>query len=470
MARTLLRTSSGLMLLLGALAAPLAAQGNVDLRVNLSTQPVYAPFSRMAMDYLQLPSLYATGNIRGGRAFMGNRNFLEDRYFDSSLSRFYRDSTGVSDVSHGAYYGPGQAMYRPGSLSTSSSSVGQYTFSRPAPYGAMSYNPSAALLPSPYASFTSIRLESLEPSAAQYPSATAVRAYLQRTMGSEEESQTALPLLPYVRTESATEPKSRLEAYLESLMPSGPEFPDASQSAMPGEIPEGAEPALRGEEAAPTAGVRPVDFLRRRFAEQAPLLEAPAERSDWSLFEPLDIKGLPEDVYGEPPEAELTLPDMEGVASARPARHDEQYLELARLDMRIGAYRQAAEAYAKAADFNPLRRWEAASGEGVARLLVKDYYLAAYLLKYVIVTKPERLRKDFRLTEVVDRPEEWQATERALAEEITKSPRSAQLAFCMAYLKIFSGRAGEAEPHLKVAEQSQDYAQAVTLLREKAMP
>jgi len=464
MVRRMVRTA-GILILVGMVASTAAGQKSVDLRVNLATQPVYAPFGRMPMDYLNLPSLYATGNVRGGRAFMGNRNFLEDRYFNSSLSRFYRDSVNVGDVTRGMHYGPGQAMFSPGSLGASGSSVGQYTLRQPTPYG-LSYNPTAAL-PSPYSSLFIVRTESLKPTQAQYPSPRAVRSWLQQVMDdSDKTSKTTRPLTPYVRTEGDEQvPIPRLDAYLEAARLSPLEATEPDTGALPS---EGSDPQGPGE-MLPSRGVRPLDFLRQRFGDAALLAEIPDEAPQAPLFDPVELEGLPDDSQMGAIEGQVTLPEMQTGIPLRSARFDEQYLELARLEMGIGAYRPAAEAYARVPDFNPMRRWEASTGEAYARLLVKDFYLAAYLLKYSVVTKPEELRKDFRLKEIVDRPEDWQATEQALAKALGESPNSTHLAFAMAYLKIFSGRAGEAESHLKVAGQSKEFAPAVKLLREKVI-
>ena len=75
----------------------------------------------------------------------------------------------------------------------------------------------------------------------------------------------------------------------------------------------------------------------------------------------------------------------------------------------------------------------------------------------------------FRLTSVVDRPADWQVAEKQLEATLAKRPGSSMHAFVLAYLRIFRGRAQEAEPYLKVAEKKAEYAEAVKLLREKAL-
>ena len=142
---------------------------------------------------------------------------------------------------------------------------------------------------------------------------------------------------------------------------------------------------------------------------------------------------------------------------------------MALLDLAAGAYQQAAEAFDQAASYNLQRSWEAGRHEAWAWLLSQQFHRAAYLLQRTLVEKPERIDPQFRLTSVVDRPADWQAAEKQLEATLAKSPSSSVHAFVLAYLRVFRGRAQEAEPYLKVAEKKPEYAEAVKLLREKAL-
>ena len=454
--------------LVALLASSAAGQGAVDLRVQLSTQPVYGGYAPGG-NYLGLSNLYSTGNIRGGRAFRGNRNFLEDRYFTGSLSRFHRDSVGVGDVTAGGMYGPGQPLYAPGSLLSRGSTVRMYSPSGAAPSG-LSFNP-ATTLPTPFQTIYTVRTEPQVPFGAQLPAPAALRQYLQESMRTEPAPVRAPLFPPLIQTAATQEnPLPELPQVMKldlTFMPKD----DADTSGLdeedrPAAAPWESDPADAEQ---PTEGIRTMDFLRSRYGQGAAATrEVTGDETPRPGLQPITLDELGED--GKEAPTELVWQQVGQDLPGRPARFDEQYLELARLEMAAGAYRPAAESFSKSADFNPLRHWEANRGEAFARLLSKEYFLAAHLLKTTIVGKPAHLRKDFRLTEIVDRPEDWAAAERGLVAVLAKSPRSSNHAFALGCLRLFSGRAAEAAPLLKVAEKNEKFAEAVKILREKVMP
>jgi len=223
-------------------------------------------------------------------------------------------------------------------------------------------------------------------------------------------------------------------------------------------------------------GIRPLDYLKWRFGSEEFFPKTVPETGAEAAEQPPPQAPLVEALKTEQPQPEaqqapgLKLP--EGTAPLAPVPRgpvsaDEQFFQLARADLEAGAYLPAAEAFRKAGVLNPALRWDAAYGEAFARLLLKDYHQAAYYLKVVTVERPDWLRKDFRASEVVNRPADWQATEQALAEILEHTPNAPHHAFAMACLKLFAGRPAEADKYLKVAEKNSEYVEVVQILRRK---
>ena len=476
--RAILVVATGL---LAMFASSASAQRPVDLRVNLSTQPVYSAFDRrpIRLDYLRATSLLGTGNIRGGRALMINRNFLEDRYFSGSLTRFYRDTTSVQDVLAGGRYGPGLPYFQPGSLTTNVATLRTSQARGADPFGAVpsSFGHAGSPFRVTYDASAGQRLFYR----AQFPA--------QANLGSIRSEFTAESLessSTYAAARRPGESKARMVSESSPFagarpwwqMSGLPMFAGRAETEAEAEQPRGVSLTLTGEDKpkATVPGTLPQwqwEFLRppEKIDEEGrptPEPQAP-RRYGLGLLEPVEPAAEGE---GQAPESEFLFPGQAAeilLAPGRPRRLDEQYYQLALLDLAAGAYKQAAEAFDQAASYNLQRSWEAGRHEAWAWLLNGQFHRAAYLLQRTLLEKPESIDPQFRLTSMVDRPADWQAAEKQLEATLAERPGSSVHAFVLAYLKIFLGRAQEAEPYLKVAEKQAEYAEAVKLLREKAL-
>ena len=431
------------------------------------------------MNYMRATGLLGTGNIRGGRALMINRNFLEDRYFSRSLTRFYRDTTSVQDVLAGGRYGPGLPYYQPGSLTTNTATFRLPRTRGADPFGAVpssfgragspfrvTYSasvgpqlfyraqfPAQANLGSIRSAFTAESLESLSTYAtARRPGESQARMV--------SESSPFAGASPWWRMSGLPMFAGRAETEVEAELPRGVSLTltekDKPKATVPGTLPQWQWEFLRPPEE--------IDGQDRPTPEaQAP------RRYGLGLLEPAEPGAEGE---GQAPEPEFLFPGQAAkilLAPGRLRKLDEQYYQLALLDLAAGAYQQAAEAFSQAASYNLQRSWEAGRHEAWAWLLSREFHRAAYLLQRTLVEKPERIDPQFRLTSVVNRPADWQAAEKQLEATLAKTPGSSVHAFVLAYLKVFLGHAQEAEPYLKVAEKHTEYAEAVKLLREKVL-
>lgn len=453
-------------------AGAVFAQDQINLRVNLSTQPVYGGW-KSRVTYFGLGNLYSTGNIRGGRAFRGNRNFLEDRSLRGSLTGFYRDTVGVSDVAgRGASYGLGEPFYRPGTLSTSGSTVRRF-LGGTAPVG-FSYNPSRALA-SPFQPTVYTRVVApLETSTAAYPSAGALRGLTFKLGLTSAAARTdlsvpgaddgkkgdlLLPELPHPLTSELlyAPQKGRglddlLPDWLRTTEPPPAEQDDPDESDWGLDL----EKRLRQEERARQQEEAIADIVQ-------PLLE-PIDLGEFDREFERESEGSNADP------GTVQLPDMIARGRMRTRGSYAQYMELARIEMKIGAYRAAANAYRQAAEYQPFDAYQANRGEAVARLLVKEYYIAAVMWRQAITGRPKAFGKDFRLTQMVNRQNQWEDVEKNLRTILQQSPASGDHALCLATLLVFSGRGADAAPYLTIAESNPESAKTVRLLRQWATP
>jgi len=463
--------------LLAILTSTASAQRPVDLRVNLSTQPVYSTFDRrpIRLNYLRATSLLGTGNIRGGRALMINRNFLEDRYFSGPLTRFYRDTTSIYDVRSGGLYGPGLPYWQPGSLTTSIATLRSSGSRGADPFGAIPS--SLAHAGSPFRVTYDASVGQRVFYRAQFPAQT--------NLGSIRSEFTAESLEILSTYATARKPDESQAGMVSESWPFAEARPWWQMTGLAmfdkraeAELPPGVSLTLTEKPAPePTVpGTLPQwqwRFLRppeETDEEGQPTLKPQAPRRyGLGLLEPPEPAAEGE---GQAPEPGFLFPRQAAkilLAPGRSRRLDEQYYQLALLDLAAGAYKQAAEAFNQAVSYNLQRSWEAGRHEAWAWLLSRQFHRAAYLLQRTLLEKPDRIDPQFRLTSVVDRPADWQAAEKQLEATLAKRPGSSVPAFVLAYLKIFLGRAQEAEPYLKVAEKQAEYAEAVKLLREKAL-
>jgi hypothetical protein len=454
--------------LIALLASSASGQDEVNLRVNLSTQPVYGGW-QSRVTYFGLGNLYSTGNIRGGRAFRGNRNFLEDRYFSGSMTGFYRDSVGVSDVTgRGPSYGPGQPFYRPGSLSTSGSTVRRFTGGT-APVG-FSYNPQRALA-SPFQ--TTVYTRAVTPSGtptAAYPSARALRGLAFKLGLTSASDPTAPPGTGADDGQGGDTLMLTLPQPLTSEMLYAPRESDSLDDLLPDWLRTTAPPAKEQEE--PAEGDWGVDLEERlRQEELVRQQEDAMAATRRPILTPIDLGELDREFGVDETDAEtLQLPDMIARGRMRTRGSYAQYMELARLEMKIGAYRPAANAYRQAAGYQPFEAHQAHLGEAVARLLIKEYYIAAVMWRQAITGRPKAFGKEFRLTQRVDRPDQWKGIEKDLRTILEQSPTSRDHALCLATILVFSGRGADAAPYLKVVEDDPESAKTIRLLRQWATP
>ncbi len=455
------------------------AQEAVDLRVNLATQPVHGRTPSLTPDYRSLSTFFATGNIRAGRAFRGNRNFLEDRYFQGSLNSFYRDTVGIQDIRQGVSYGPGQPYYEPGSLGARGGTVQGYVGGTVDPFGLVAPGRGGTIL-----SFNvpeSRDRETAEMLTAQLPSWQAIRSALQRSAAErramERETDISRIAGTYTTLISPGEEGERAEE-METLLefPFGIQNEDVSPEQTTA-VPWAPETA---QETGLQRGIRPLDYLRARFGEK-PFFETEQEESGRrheSPFKAIELQSREHSGEAETTETDdqqwrkIKVPDpSEGQRFSPGAeRTVHQTYDRAWKKLREGAYEAAAEAFEETRRLNPNRTWEAARGEALARLLNGQYYIGAFLLKTSVLENPGGTDKDFRLTQVVDRPEDWKAVEEELASVLEESPASHYHAFAMAYLKLFTGRPREAEPYLNTAAASREFRPAVEVLRGEAAP
>lgn len=453
-------SSIALLATLGLAAGTALAQGQVDLQLNLSTQPVYGGYRPPTSSYFNTGELYNTGNVRGGKALMINRNFLEDRFFSGSLTRFTRDTISASDVTMPGYSaGAVQPYFRPGSLTVSGSSVS----TRPAtgglsPFG-LSFNPAAAL-PSPFSVTTTLQQTERMPSRGEYPTSAAMRTFEAQTQLPEptetsspvrswdQKAQEPAPsLLPQVPTaESLFGPKTPAEGATAEGLP--------ATNAPQGLLPAAPQPAEQG--------LRPMDYLRQRFGAQAMWNQTPEAEGGTDLsLEP----------GREAVEPAIPLPDSGGAAGReRPRRFYEQYMAMGREELQAGAYRPAADAFSKAAAFSVLDPWQARYHEAIARLLSREYSAASYLLATTLAARPAEFAKPAAMTDLANRPDDWKAVEADLRQGLQGSPDSSDQAMCLAWMLILSGRRGEVEPLLGVIAKDGTYTDAVKVLREMLKP
>ncbi|MBN2583583.1 MAG: hypothetical protein JXL80_10980 [Planctomycetes bacterium] len=460
-----------------ATASAAAAQRSVDLRINLSTQPVYSSYDRrpINMDYARASSLLGSGNIRGGKALMINRNFLEDRYFSGSLTRFYRDTVGVQDVNSGMSYGVAQPYFRPGSLTTNTSSLMTRQVRSADPFGvaaqpfggasspfSVTYSVPASTQPVLYrAQFPaqynlgSIRSE-ISPESLEYSTTS--------LLSRQQMYQQALPRPTNSMIQAGlADEETPVDRW--TRMRNAALNPDAEGLSLQ---PNAATPGERSWRD-PTTQPTP-EF--QRFATPEPAYDD----EDGSAGYTMKLRRTDESATGDFESAQPTeylFPKEAAeilLSPERPRKLDEQYYQLGLLDLDAGAYEQAADAFKQSGTLNLQRSWDAGRYEGWSWLLCNQFHRAANILQRTLTEKPEQIDPAFRLTSVMDRAEDWQAAEKALQTVLAERPDSATHAFLLAYLRIFLGRPAEAQALLPVAEKNSEYAEAARLLREKTIP
>jgi hypothetical protein len=482
MRRQTLRTSLTVAALL-ATAAAAWAQGAVDLRINLSTQPVYSSHDRrpIHMDYVRASSLLATGNVRGGKALMINRSFIEDRYFSGSLTRFYRDTVSVQDVLGGITHGGLQPYFRPGSLTTSSSSLAGARIRSADPFGAVTQPFGGASSPFQITYSAPVTAQPVW-YRAQFPA-----QYDFGTLGSEISSEAMNYSIASFLARHQTQPSdlSRLEGYYSTPWARLPATSDWIDSLTSPPQPLSLTETQSRED--PMLSLRPpvpqdqppLPYGQKPTAPPTPTTGLPTEilpNQDDSLWaNDLSFQAKGNTAAGAFEESLTTgylFPQQaaEVLLAPRQARTlDEQYYQLGLLDLEAGAYAQAGEAFRQVGSLNAQRSREAAWYEGISWLLAGQYFRAAYLLQRSVTEAPDRIDPTLRLTSVVNRPDDWAAAEAALETVLAERPQSPVHSFVLAYLRIFQGRPETACDLLAAAEKHPDYAAAARLLREKVL-
>ncbi|NIA21233.1 MAG: hypothetical protein GWP05_04525, partial [Anaerolineaceae bacterium] len=347
---------------LAMFASTAPAQRPVNLRVNLSTQPVYSQFDRrpIRLNYLRATQLLSTGNVRGGRALMINRNFLEDRYFNGSLTRFFRDTTSVQNVLAGVRYGPGAPYFQPGSLTSSAATFRQSRTRGADPFGAIPTPFGRA--GSPFQITYSAPVRQGMYYRAQFPA--------QANLGSIRSAFTAESLDSLSISAPTVQPRKSQAQFVSERSPFAGSKPWWQMSGLAGlyekakpeddtRLPPGVSLALTGrDEPTPTApGVsqqwrllKPPGETKRQ-GQPTPEPQAPRPYG-LGLREPAEPTAEGE---GEAPEPGFLFPGKAIeilLAPSRSMRLDEQYYQLALLDLAAGAYQQAAEAFSQSARYN----------------------------------------------------------------------------------------------------------------------
>jgi hypothetical protein len=434
------------------------------------------------MDYVRASSLLATGNIRGGKALMINRNFLEDRYFSGSLTRFYRDTVSVQDVLGGMSHGAAVPYFRPGSLTTNTSSLSYSRIRSADPFGAVAqpFGGSSSPFQVTYSAPVTVGPVFYR---AQFPA-----QYDFGVLGSEISPEA----MNYYSMTAALSPSrapatdlGELDGYYSTPWARAAETPDWMTATTPAPLslttpPLGPDHMLSLRAPTPEAGP-PLPYGQTApmpgSEAGAPTPAPPSHENDdpplpsdltLQLQPPATEPGVFES--GQPTEylfprqaAEILL------APGRPRRLDEQYHRLGLLDLEAGAYTQAAEAFRQSAAMDFRRSRQAGQYEGWSWLLAGQFFRAANLLERSVTENPDGIDPSLRLTSVVSRVEDWQASEEALEAILSERPDSAPHAFLLAYLRIFLGRPQGAADLLTVAEKHPDYAPAARLLRDKAL-
>lgn len=482
MLRQTLRASLTLAALL-ATAAAAKGQGAVDLRINLSTQPVYSSHDKrpINMDYVRASSLLATGNVRGGKALMINRSFLEDRYFSGSLTRFYRDSVSVQDVLGGITHGGLQPYFRPGSLTTSSSSLAGTRIRSADPFGVVTQPFGGASSPFQVTYSAPVTVQPVW-YRAQFPA-----QYDFGVLGSEISSEAMAYSVASFLARHQTQPSdlSRLEGYYSTpwaRLPAPSDWLDAlttpQQPLSLTEMQSRDDPWLSLRPPVPQ-DQPPLPYGQEPTTPPVPATGLPAgilpshDDSPWADELSLQSQGAASpDAFEDSLTTDYLFPQeaAEVLLAPRRARTlDEQYYQLGLLDLEAGAYAQAGEAFRQVGSLNAQRSREASWYEGLSWLLAGQYFRAAHLLQRSVTAAPDQIDPSLRLTSVVDRPDDWAAAEAALVAILAERPQSPVHSFVLAYLRIFQGRPETARDLLAVAEKHPDYADAARLLREKVL-
>lgn len=503
------------------LASHATGQGFVDMRAHASSQPNYAPTSNN-QNY-SATSFYGINNLRYGASFQGHRNFLEDSYTNNFMTQFYRDTVGSTDVTNGmSAPGPTRAFYAPGSMSTNGAAVSSGPTLKPAdPFGLL---PSAANNQA-FTSNTNYGRRTTAPTGLyQGPSPTDAQglpilpnvgnlANQLSTAGSlttlGETGRLFAPTMPLaVEPPSVFSPQITFYSANEAGMkppanPTGrilPVTPGAAPSHEPEFNQNGPEqpqpwtmtPNGRAPDAAGQFGSPPLNQSKNGPIIPMPNYQTLSSTADQYQPEYLSqylTPGAPHTGLQQPGRPSASSPNgvqPKGPAAAKPAAAGEatsakepqigaakprpvgqQYYQLALIDLKAGAYRQAAQAFDQVARFDPTLKFEAERGQGLARLLSFDYHAAALLLSKTLIEQPEATGASFRVTTLVANTKDWDAVDADLTAILKDAPASAAHAFDLAYLRIFSGRPQGLEPYLAVAAKNADYAPAVKVLRAR---
>lgn len=475
---------------------------NYDRRLDLSTQPTYAPFGTSPEDYRDAPSLYSSGNVRFGRAFTGNRNFLEDRYFGSPMTRFFRESVGAYDIyGGGRQYGPATPFYRPGSLTTRGDVISRsanitqqadpfgltiappVTFAEPVELPRRSYSGAASRFDSEPTSELGRMFGQITSDGGLgiLPSSQDNMRLIERQLAEQEAAAAMLERGPFgtpapvlwrsAPADSAVEgrwPDVWLllpQDLQEELMREGYERPPADPreqllregseqqrdpQSMYWEGDEAAEeqlPAwLRQQMERPSVRERLIEAMRRG--------ESPGEFGEDGQLQPPGAEEGPFDPRSGAP-----------YGPVRPSDIGRRALEVGKINMRIGLYRQAIGQFERAAMFDSKVREEARRLEGHARLLDRSDRIAALLISESVVRTPEFYGEDFRLTQIVDNQQPWQQTLEYLEQALERTPDVPLYQFLYGYTLYGLGRHDQSRPYLeKVAEEGTGFEAAARVL------
>ncbi len=478
---------AAIVAIVGIVATPAFSQlQQPDRRLDLSTQPTYAPFGQMPQDYRDSPSLYSSGNVRYGRAFTGNRNFLEDRYFSSPITRFQRDSFGSYDVYGGGrqfgaaqpYYAPGSLVSR-GDLGRGATEVGR----RPDPFGI------AASPPPSFAGPVDPELDRRVIVPGSGP-----RAYTLEPSADNEDAYGFAPRteVPWMNQEGMRNLQAAIAAQeavsdMFGRGPFGTPLPlqwqmDPTAGSVEGELPnpwillpEEVRQGLTPEEVEPPQNGDPMAGIRQRYWEDQEQLEAdslppwmtPGEGR--SMEDRLREGEAERDSFGETngEERSALTPDemLPQGGPLHPANFGQRAIRVGRINLQVGLYRQAIEQFERAATFDRSLREEANRLEGHAHLLIRGNRMAALLISDSIENSPELYGRDYRLTTIVENQELWQQAVERIGRQADDMPRATMYQFLHGYLLYGLGRHGEAEPYLKAAAvEGSQYAEAARAL------
>ncbi len=490
------------------LASVAAGQGYVDMRANNSALSFYpaAPSPYSNQNY-SATSFYGMNNLRYGASFQGHRNFLEDSYTNNGMTRFYRDTVSATDVTNGmSSPGPVRPYYNPSSMVSNGATINTSPAFKPAdPFGLLpsAFNTQAFVSNTNYG-------RRLNPTSPLYlgPATDAQgrpilqgsenQGLLPSTNGTNQnQDQTGrlfAPTLPltlpppsifspqitfYSAAEAGMKPQANPTGRIMPLTPGTttpsqePEFQNEPEQPAPwmlmpnGQAPSGA--LQNGNFPTKGSNFGPVlphnnEYVPDYFDQYLP---SGKTRAPNGAKPSGPAAGQPAAPGGETAVKEAKEPKETQVGPAKPKPVGEQYYQLAMIDLQAGAYRPAAEAFDQVVQFEPALKFQAERGQGLARMLSSDYHAAAHLLAKNLINQPDATSALFRVGSLVDRQKDWDAADADLTAILKDSPASADHAFALAYLRIFSGRPQGLDAYLRTAEKNPDLAPAVKILRAR---